>query len=225
MVGTPYNMTVQPDADGVPVLSGLNRAREVIALKESGGDYSRVGPLDRRGDRPYGRYQVMGRNVGPWTKEILGVEMTPEQFRADEKAQDAVFNTKFGQYAKKYGNFSDAASLWHSGKPLAKAAGRKDVLGTNTIDYVKDFDRLYGTQGPINVRSFAGGGAPIDYNNNALNIDQTTVTDNRNGLTDLGDTLKSTFASGGSSRPITKPNTPLWGGDMLGGALSRVQKL
>jgi hypothetical protein len=108
---------------------------------ESGGNYGAIGPKDEKLGRPLGAYQVMEANVGPWTKEILGKELTPDEFLANSTAQDAVFRGKFGQYIQQTGSAADAASMWHSGKPLAEAAaaGAKDSLGTATKDYVTRF--------------------------------------------------------------------------------------
>ena len=88
-------------------------------------------------DRAYGKYGVMGANVTPWTQEILGTPMTPEQFVADPQAQDKVAAAKLQQYYAQTGSTPDALSMWHSGVPLAQAQaeGRRDVNMT-TPDYV-----------------------------------------------------------------------------------------
>lgn len=114
-----------------------------IASVESGGSktpYGLLGPVTKTGDRAYGKYQVMGSNVGPWTKEILGQQMTPQEFAANPQAQDAVFQGKFGQYVSKYGNPQDAASAWFTGGPLSTGAGRRDQLGTSGAEYVRRFN-------------------------------------------------------------------------------------
>ena len=103
-----------------------------IAALESGGErnpYAARGPIVRSGDRAYGKYQVMGANVGPWTREILGREMTPEQFAADSIAQEKVFAGKFGQYVEKYGSPEAAASVWFTGRPSAPDAQARDANG------------------------------------------------------------------------------------------------
>lgn len=138
-------------APGTP----LNREQAAISSIE--GDYSSVGPETKGPNgqpaRGYGKYQVMDFNIPTWTQEVLGTSMTPDQFLKDTKAQDAVFNTKFGQYIKKFGNHQDAASAWFSGMPLqqAVAAGNKpDVLGTTPTAYVDQFNK-----------AFAGAGGPV----------------------------------------------------------------
>ncbi len=116
--------------------------RRAISSIESGspeGRYDLLGPVTRTGDRAHGRYQVMGANIGPWTQEALGRAYTPQEFLADTKAQDAVFDTKFGQSVAKYGNPQDAASVWFSGRPIARAGNAADVLGTTVPVYVSKF--------------------------------------------------------------------------------------
>lgn len=111
---------------------------------ESSGRYNLVGPDNGKGNKPYGKYQVMDFNVGPWTKEALGREMTPEDFLKDEAAQDAVFRHHFGKNVEKYGSPQEAASVWFSGRPMAKAGNARDVLGTTVPAYVAKFNRALG---------------------------------------------------------------------------------
>lgn len=126
--------------------SDLARAREAIAAVESrgSGDYGARGPLTKKGDRAYGRYQVMGENVGPWTEDALGRRMTPNEFLNDPAAQDAVFNRQFGKSLMKYGNMDDAASVWFTGRPLSRGGGARDVLGTTGTEYVRRFNSELG---------------------------------------------------------------------------------
>ncbi len=110
-----------------------------IGQQESGGNYQALGQKQTNGDRAYGKYQVMGSNVGPWTKDVLGTAMSPTDFLASPQAQDAVFKAKFGQSVQQYGNPADAASIWFSGKPLKQAGNATDSLGTTTPGYVQTF--------------------------------------------------------------------------------------
>lgn len=124
-----------PDPNGNVI--DLSRALDSLSGVESGGRYDAKGPVnDQTGDRPYGRYQVMGANVGPWTERVLGRAMTPDEFLADGAAQDQVAASIFGENVQKYG-LADAVSIWHSGVPLqqAVAEGRADV-NMSTQDYV-----------------------------------------------------------------------------------------
>ena len=110
-----------------------------IGSIESNNKYSALGPKQNSGDRAYGRYQVMGSNVGPWTQQVLGQAMTPSDFLNNPQAQDAVFKAKFGQSVQQYGNPADAASVWFSGRPIARAGNASDSLGTTVPSYVSKF--------------------------------------------------------------------------------------
>ncbi len=114
-----------------------------ISSIESGGRYDALGPVTKTGDRAYGKYQVMGANIGPWTKEALGREMTPQEFAASPEAQDAVFKAKFGQYSQKYGP-EGAARAWFAGEGGMNDLGRKDQLGTSVGDYGARFAQAAG---------------------------------------------------------------------------------
>jgi len=109
-----------------------------ISNIESGGNYGILGPVTKSGDQAYGKYQVMGANIGPWTKEILGAPMSPQEFLASPQAQDAVFQGKFGQYAEKYGP-EGAAQAWFGGPGAVGKTDRKDQLGTSVGSYGQKF--------------------------------------------------------------------------------------
>jgi hypothetical protein len=150
--------------------------RDAIAAVESrgSGGYSALGPVTASGDRAYGRYQVMGNNIGEWTQAALGRRMTPQEFLNDTSAQDKVFDFKFGQYVQKYGNPQDAASAWFTGRPLSQGAGAADITGTTGAEYVRRFNAAGGAgggggggttvnqtfTGPVNIQ--APGGNPDD---------------------------------------------------------------
>jgi len=131
--------------------AGINMpaAKAAIANIESGGNYKALGPTTKSGDRAYGKYQVMGANIPSWTKQALGVSMTPAEFLANPEAQERVFEDQFARNTAKYGSPQDAASVWFSGKPLAKAGQRADILGTTVPAYVNKFSAVYGRQAPI----------------------------------------------------------------------------
>ena len=137
--------TPLPALPGTTPAFDLPAARAAIGQIESAGsgDYAAVGPANDKGQRPYGRYQVMDFNVGPWTEEILGQRMTPEEFLADTNAQEQVFAAKFGEYVQEYGSPQEAASVWFTGEPIERGATRQDVLGTTGAQYVDEFNNLY----------------------------------------------------------------------------------
>ncbi len=128
-----------------------------IASIESGGDYGVRGPVTAKGDRAYGKYQIMGANIPSWTRDALGTELTPDAFLADPDAQEKTARFRMGQYLDQYnGSMRDAASLWHSGMSYDQVLeedrkraerGEKplgDQLGTKTTDYA---DRVAGFTG------------------------------------------------------------------------------
>lgn len=106
---------------------------------ESSGRYDAIGPTTKSGDRAYGKYQIMGANVPSWTEEALGRKMTPEEFLADKEAQEATARHHFGKFVNQYGSPEDAASVWFSGKPMAKAGNAADILGTTVPAYMQKF--------------------------------------------------------------------------------------
>jgi hypothetical protein len=142
-------------AAAAPAGFDMDRAKQAIAGIESGGRYGALGPVTNRGDRAFGKYQVMGANIPSWTKEALGRSMTPAEFLASPEAQERVFETQFGKSVAKYGNPADAASVWFSGRPLAKAGNASDVLGTTVPQYAQKFMAAYegGANTPAMMRA------------------------------------------------------------------------
>ncbi len=150
--------------------------RAAISSIESAGfkdPYRAVGPATRTGDRALGRYQVMGENVGPWTEEVLGRRYSKQEFLADDKAQDAVFDAKFGQSLRKFGNPQDAASVWFTGQPASVGANRRasnpdgSPLGIKGSEYVSKFNAALGG-GNTPAGGGGGGGEPGGGNRLAL---------------------------------------------------------
>lgn len=121
----------------------VKKITSAIGQFESGGNYKVIGPKTSSGDQAYGKYQVMGANIPSWTKEALGYSLTPQQFLNNQKAQDTVAEYKMGQYLAKYGTVEDVASMWFSGRPVAKAGNAKDVIGTTVPQYVQRVKNIY----------------------------------------------------------------------------------
>lgn len=119
-------------------INGVEDAMQRIAKVESSGNYGAVGPVTEKGNRAYGKYQVMDFNIPTWTKEVLGQSMTPQQFLASPQAQDAVAKAKLQEAYDKYGTWEDSASVWFSGRPMSGNTS-KDVTGTSTPEYVQRF--------------------------------------------------------------------------------------
>lgn len=101
---------------GRPVAKGdFGAFVQAIAGKESGGSYN----ARNRDSGAMGKYQIMPSNIegpGGWDMEILGRNITPEQFMANPALQDKIALGKLRQYYNKYG-VRGAASAWYSGDP------------------------------------------------------------------------------------------------------------
>ncbi len=96
-----------------------------VESRGSGG-YKATGPVVKsgmyKGQRAYGKYQVMEGNIGPWTEKYHGERLTAEQFLNNPEAQETVAENLILSNWKKYGNIEDAISVWFTGKPYKKAA-------------------------------------------------------------------------------------------------------
>ena len=128
----------------------MRRYRDAIASIESAGsgDYAAIGPTNDRLGRALGRYQIMEANIGPWSREALGFEVTPEEFLQNESIQDAIFDYKFGSYVDEFGP-EGAAQAWFAGPGGVGKMGRSDVLGTTVSAYTDKFNSaLGGVPGP-----------------------------------------------------------------------------
>lgn len=159
---------------GSPATTPNQSYRSAIASIESrgSGGYAAIGPVTSSGDRAYGKYQVMGNNIGPWSQAALGRTITPQEFMASPALQDAIFDHRFGQYVKQFGNPQDAASAWLTGKPLSAGANLRDQYGTSGADYARRFTANLGGgssnsttmnfNGPINLPGVQN---PTDFTN------------------------------------------------------------
>lgn len=125
-------------------IGSVDEALEKIGSIESGGNYQAMGPTiskgQYKGQRAIGKYQVMAGNIPEWSKLALGYSVTPQQFRDNPKIQDAVARDQFMRNYQKYGNWNDVASVWFTGRTLARAGGAKDQLGTSAKEYVRRFN-------------------------------------------------------------------------------------
>jgi hypothetical protein len=127
---------------------------------ESGGNFGAVGPDTRHGNA-LGFGQVMPANVTAWSKEILGREVTPEEFLQNEELQKQIVYAKLDEYWRQTGGSArDVASLWHSGVPYdqAVAQGRADV-NMSTKNYADSVAGGFGG-GSAGGGSVGGGATP-----------------------------------------------------------------
>lgn len=126
--------------------TSLEDAKARIARNESEGNggYQALGPVvtsgQYKGERALGKYQVMPGNLPEWSKEAIGRVVTPTEFMNNPQLQEAIVSDRLTKIHKKYGNWSDVASVWFTGQPLAKGGNKKDVLGTTGQDYVRKFN-------------------------------------------------------------------------------------
>ena len=119
----------------------MDRAKYAVCRIESGCNYYKYGPVTRTGDRAYGKYQVMGRNVVRWTCEV-GQCMTPQQFMGSPEMQERVFEHKFGQYVAQYG-YNGAARAWFAGPGCVLRWCGGDQLGTSVNGYTAKFSAYF----------------------------------------------------------------------------------
>lgn len=152
-----------------------------IAKMESGGNYKALGKVipsgQYKGEQAVGKYQVMPGNIPSWTKEALGKSMTPQEFLNDPQAQEAVAKYKFNQSYQKYGNWDDVASVWFSGRPVAKAGSAKDVNGTTVPQYVKNVTSGMTSTPPANANTMTGWSfaAPVGSDIPAIPVNGSVV--------------------------------------------------
>lgn len=123
----------------------LPKYRGAIASIESAGSggHAAVGPTHPELGRALGKYQIMEANIGPWSREILGREITADEFMANPALQDAIFDGKFGQYVQQYGP-EGAAQAWFGGPGGVGKLDRKDSLGTSIGGYTEKFRNALG---------------------------------------------------------------------------------
>lgn len=128
----PLNLPQQTDP------KRLAYRQSIANIESSGGNYTALGPVTGSGDRAYGKYQVMGNNIGPWSEQALGRRLSASEFLRNDAAQDAVFDHVFGQYVDKYGE-ENAAQAWFGGEGSIGKTGRQDQLGTSVGSYGQRF--------------------------------------------------------------------------------------
>jgi hypothetical protein len=139
----------QPPIPGIQRQTGpMDGYRNAIASIESAGsgDYAAVGPRHPKLGRALGRYQVMEANIGPWSQEVLGRTVTPDEFMSNPQLQDQIFDGKFQQYVQKFGP-EGAAQAWFGGPGGVGQLNRQDSLGTSIAEYTSKFNNAMGASG------------------------------------------------------------------------------
>lgn len=171
----------------------LDDLMRAFGAVESSQDYGEIGPLTRRGNRAYGRYQVMDFNVPNWTERYTGTRMTPEQFLQDPAAQDAVFRGELGRYYNSgqgdpRTRALNAASMWFTGQPYSAATANLDDGYITNDEYLRrigaQLDAISGNPAvanamnqPVASRSAAPSPAtaPMSPELTALSMGQTNI--------------------------------------------------
>jgi hypothetical protein len=120
----------------------VDNIAQAIGQFESGGNYQAKSPVNPNGQRAYGKYQILAGNIPSWTKQALGKSLTVNQFLNNPRAQDRTALFQMSKIFDKHGTVEDVASVWFTGQPLAKAGGRKDVIGTTVENYVANIKSL-----------------------------------------------------------------------------------
>lgn len=140
----------------------LARRNAIASIESAGsGDYKAVGVRNKSLGRPLGRYQVMEGNLPKWSKEVLGRELTSDEFLANPDFQDQIFDAKMDQYERKFGP-EGAAQAWFGGEGSVGKTGRKDVLGTSVGSYGQKYMAALG-QGTAGAGAPAVAGGVRDY--------------------------------------------------------------
>ena len=107
-----------------------------IAQAETGGERDPYNSVisTGTGHKVYGKFQVYDDNIPQWTQEALGRRMTPKEFLADPKAQEAVAHAKLGEYVQKYG-YAGAARAWIAGEAGMNNPRAADKFGSTPTGY------------------------------------------------------------------------------------------
>lgn len=156
-----------PGVPGGPV--SLDQARQAILLTEWDrskwpNPYVQIGNPNNKQQRAYGAYQVMDFNIGPWTQEVLGKRMSPQEFLASPEAQDKVAQVKLAQLYAQYNDWNKVALAWFTGSATPDRLGASDVNQTTGATYQARFaQNLAQVQAAMGAQPATqpGAGAPI----------------------------------------------------------------
>jgi len=173
--GSGFNPFGRRYADGGSVRPGYRDGFTVedylpaLAKGESGGNedpYRVIGPKTKYG-RPLGKYQVVEENVPKWAEEAGFGRLTPEEFLANDKAQEAIARMKFAEYMGKSGLEGDAAAreaskMWFGGEGYKKNPNARDVLGTSINEYENRFMKNLGRPGDMPKAGFGDNVVAMD---------------------------------------------------------------
>lgn len=138
-----------------PASAIIDRAVLATKAQESGGRYKNVTTtINAKTGQPQnalGAYGIMETNLGPWSQEILGKEVSRAEFLASPTLQDQIYRGKMGQYIDKYG-VEGAGRAWLGGEGAVNSPDRSDAFGTTVGNYGSRFASLVGGTAPGEVQ-------------------------------------------------------------------------
>lgn len=129
---TPTAGTSSGGSNGSAVYHGngkdtFDNFMRAISAQESGGRYNAIG-VPVRGDRAYGKYQIMGNNIPSWTRAALGRSVSVQQFLNSPQIQEKVARYHLSNYYNRYGA-GGAAVAWYAGEGNARKYVRNGGRG------------------------------------------------------------------------------------------------
>lgn len=125
------------DENTVGFIQKMKGSVSAVESGHTGEPYKALGPRIQRKngtDRAYGKYQVMGANIGPWTEQAIGQAVDAQTFLNSPEIQEAVFADQMQRLYEKYGNVRDAASVWFTGTTYEKAVAQGRSDGNLTVE-------------------------------------------------------------------------------------------
>jgi hypothetical protein len=137
----------------------IDRIANGIAAVESGGRYGITGARSKRGDIPYGKYQIMGANIPRWGAEAGYKNLTPAEFLKNPEIQERVARTQFAKMYAKSGIPSYVAGEWLGG-PGWQHNKHADALGTTVPEYMKKFSGAFNKGLPLMAQKESYGYIP-----------------------------------------------------------------
>lgn len=142
-MGTNAPVGIGNDLGGTVGGEDVDRLFKAITGKESNGNANAV----NADSGALGIGQVMPANVKAWSKEALGYEITPEQFKNSPDLQAKIVRFKLDQYLKegmaKTGSKSEAiryaAAKWYSGNGENRNSTRPQTYGGNSYPSIASY--------------------------------------------------------------------------------------
>lgn len=143
---------------------------KAISTQESNNNYKAVGPtIPGVSGRALGKYQIMTFNIPSWSKEILGREVSEQEFLNNPEIQETIAQGKLNQYEQK------ARSLGLSDEDTARYVATAWYAGPGRANsIVKNGKIVYGSGEEV-AQKITGGSAPSikNYGDSVLNIINT----------------------------------------------------